>query len=185
MLLQVFLVPALANISKTICCILSSFFYCISEVESYMLLTYSTLPLKNDLQRFSIVFIYSPHPFPFITLNMLIRPLHDSIKLSIFFVQFSCLSRVILRNLDVLHFLTFSPFIVALKLSLFNCPLLLKNHFHSFVYIYLEFNCSFVHPIVYFVYLLVAVCCILVLDSFHSFTLHSHQHSVTMNFLCP
>lgn len=90
------------------------------------MLTYSTLPLINDLQRFSIVFIYSPHPFPFITLNMLIRPLHDSIKLSIFFVQFSCLSRVILRNLDVLHFLTFSPFIVALKLSLFNCPLLLK-----------------------------------------------------------
>lgn len=98
------------------------------------------------------------------------------------FVQFSCLSRVILRNLDVLHFLTFSPFIVALKLSLFNCPLLLKNHFHSFVYIYLEFNCSFVHPIVYFVYLLVAVCCILVLDSFYSFALHSHHHCVTINF---
>lgn len=98
---------------------------------------------------------------------MLIRPLHDAIKLSIFFVQFSCLSRVILRNLDVLHFLTFSPFIVALKLSLFNCPLLLKNHFHSFVYIYLEFNCSFVHPCL----LCLFVGCNLLYTSFRFFLL--------------
>lgn len=97
------------------------------------------------------------------------------------FVQFSCLSRVILRNLDVLHFLTFSPFIVALKLSLFNCPLLLKNHFHSFVYIYLEFNCSFVHPCLLCLFV-VTICCILVLDSFYSFALHSHHHCVTINF---
>lgn len=111
---------------------------------------------------------------------MYIRPQHDSTKLWICFVEFSCLLWVLPGNLAILHLFN----LISIYSWAESIPFQLsstKGHSHSFLFIYLP--SQMFHSTAYFVYFVVAIDWIPSLDSLYSSTFPSRQHNVTVHIL--